>query len=139
MTDDILVAKAQTVERCIARAREELAESVDFATEFTRQDAAVLNVQRACEATIDMAFRLVQLEGLGAPANTREPFDQLTRAGLIDNALGEVLMKMVGFKNVAVHQYIDLDITVVESVIRLSLDDLLTFSSVALRLSPNAG
>jgi len=134
MTDDILVAKAQTVERCIGRAREELAGSGDFATEFTRQDAAVLNVQRACEAAIDIAFRLVRLKGLGAPANTREAFDELIRAGLIDRALGEAMMKMVGFRNVAVHQYIDLDLDVVVSVIRVGLNDLAAFASIAVKV-----
>lgn len=55
MADDVLVNKAATIERCVARAREEYAKDPGtFATDFTRQDAAILNIQRACEAALDM-------------------------------------------------------------------------------------
>ncbi len=47
MADDVLINKSATVERCVARAREEYAhDPANFATNFTRQDAAILNVQR---------------------------------------------------------------------------------------------
>ncbi|MEQ7154694.1 type VII toxin-antitoxin system HepT family RNase toxin [Brevundimonas aurifodinae] len=134
MSDDILVSKAQIVERCIVRAREELAGSINFASDFTRQDAAILNIQRACEATIDMAFRIVRLKGLGAPSNSREAFDLLAGAGLIDAPLSAAMMKMVGFRNVAVHRYADLDLDLVQTVIREGLDDLAAFAALAIRL-----
>ena len=35
---------------------------------------------------------------------------------------------MVGFRNLAVHQYRELDLDIVESVIRKNLDDLLEFA-----------
>ena len=54
-TDDVLINKAAIIERCVARAREEYAhDPIQFETNFTRQDAAILNIQRACEATLDM-------------------------------------------------------------------------------------
>lgn len=47
MADDVLLNKAATIERCVARAREEYASDPDtFASNFTRQDAAILNIQR---------------------------------------------------------------------------------------------
>jgi len=139
VSDDVILAKAQSLERCVRRAREELAASADFAVDLTRQDAAILNVQRACELAVDMAFRLVRLNDLGAPATNRDAVDVLVAAKMIDASLALSLKRMIGFRNVAVHRYADLDITVVENVIRFGLDDLLTFSSVALRVSPNAG
>ena len=133
MSDDVLLAKAQTVERCMARAREELAASVDFDNDLTRQDAAILNIQRACEASVDMAFRWVRLKGLGAPATNREAFDLLVQADLIDAAVATSLKRMVGFRNVAVHRYADLDIDIVKRVIHVGLDDLAAFVAIALR------
>ena len=66
MADDVLINKAATIERCVRRAREEYAASPDtFATDFTRQDAAILNIQRACEAALDMGQHLVRRERLG--------------------------------------------------------------------------
>lgn len=39
MSDDVIVGKAQVVERCVARARAELQASANFAVDYTRQDA----------------------------------------------------------------------------------------------------
>ena len=54
-SDDVIINKAATIERCVARAREEYAKnSATFAADHTRQDDAILNIQRACEAALDM-------------------------------------------------------------------------------------
>jgi uncharacterized protein YutE (UPF0331/DUF86 family) len=134
MPDNVIVAKADIIERCIKRAREELAASPDFAADYTRQDAAILNVGRACEAAIDIMNRIVRLRGLGAPASTRDGFERLVRANVITQPLSDKLMRMVGFRNLAVHQYQALDIAIVRAVIEKNLDDLLEFSALALRL-----
>jgi hypothetical protein len=59
MADDVLINKAASIERCVARAREEYAADPDgFAHNFSRQDAAILNIQRACEAALDMGLHI---------------------------------------------------------------------------------
>ena len=46
---DVLLKKVATIERRVARAREEYqSDPASFAVNFTRQDAAILNIQRAC-------------------------------------------------------------------------------------------
>ncbi|HCH24537.1 MAG TPA: hypothetical protein DE179_09620 [Oceanospirillaceae bacterium] len=68
MHDDLLINKAATIEKCVARALEEYNfEPSTFATNFTRQDAAILNILRACEAALDMGHRLIRREKLGVP------------------------------------------------------------------------
>lgn len=63
MADDVLINKAATIERCVARAHEEYAANPEnFATDYTRQDAAILNIQRACEAALDMGQHLIRRE-----------------------------------------------------------------------------
>lgn len=48
MHDDTLVNKAASIERCVSRAKAEYIRDPDtFAQDFTRQDAAILNIQRA--------------------------------------------------------------------------------------------
>ena len=45
IADDVLLNKAATIERCIARAREEYnTDPANFATDYTHQDAAILNI-----------------------------------------------------------------------------------------------
>lgn len=135
MSDDIILARAVTIGRCVKRAREERAAAgLAFTEDYTRQDAAVLNVRRACEAAVDIAHRIVRLRTLGLPASHREAFDLIASAGLIGSELADSLKKMIGFRNVAVHQYVELDLAVLQRVIDTGLDDLLAFSAAALRL-----
>lgn len=68
MADDVLLNKAATIERCVARVKEEYAADPDtFATNFSHQDAAILNIQRACEAALDMGQHLIRRDKLGLP------------------------------------------------------------------------
>ena len=55
--DEVLLAKAASIERCLARIRDEYAGTATSLSNITKQDAIVLNVQRACEAAIDGAMR----------------------------------------------------------------------------------
>lgn len=129
MADDVLLNKAAIIERCVARAREEYeADPSTFATNFTRQDAAILNLQRACEAAIDMGQRIIRQEGLGLTRSARDVFDLLAAAAWIGDSLANTLKMMVGFRNIAVHQYQELQLPILVSIIREDADDLLAFS-----------
>jgi len=125
----VTAKKIATILRCVERARDEYAQAgTAFKQNFTRQDAAVLNVTRACEAAIDLANMLVRKQRLGVPGDTRESFSLLERGGLIPAELSGRLQRMIGFRNVAVHQYQELDLDIVEAVIRDGLADLLRFA-----------
>lgn len=92
MADDVLMNKAATIERCIARAREEYAKDpLTFAVDFTRQDAAILNIQRACEAALDMGQHLIRRERLGLPQSARDIFTILAQSAWIDATLADAL------------------------------------------------
>ena len=129
MADDVLINKAATIERCVIRAREEYdRDPATFATDFTRQDAAILNIQRACEAALDMGQHLIRREKLGVPQSARDVFELLARGGWIDVALAEGLKRMVGFRNIAVHDYQALQLPITVAIIQKHLDEFLQFS-----------
>jgi uncharacterized protein YutE (UPF0331/DUF86 family) len=132
---DVYLGKLSSVERSIQRARQELAAAgAGLPGDLTRQDAAVLNVLRACETSIDLANALVNDRKLGIPQSNRDSFRLLGEAGLISESLSAQLQKMVGFRNVAVHRYRDIDLDVLVSIIRQDLDDLLRFTEIVARL-----
>jgi len=135
MADDVLINKAATIERCVARAREEYAAAgAGFATDFTRQDAAILNIQRACEAALDMGQHLIRRERLGVPQGARDVFRLLLEGGWIaEPALAQGLQAMVGFRNIAVHDYQTLLLPITVKVITEHLDEFLRFSAAVLR------
>jgi uncharacterized protein YutE (UPF0331/DUF86 family) len=121
--------KVASIQRSIRRAREEfIASGSEFATDLTRQDAAVLNVLRACETSIDLAQSLVRERSLGVPTSNRDVFRLLAEAGLLPGDLSLRLQQTVGFRNVAVHRYRELDLAILAAVITRDLGDLLDFS-----------
>ncbi len=129
MVDDVVLNKAATIERCVARVREEYAlAGEDFAISFTHQDAAVLNIQRACEAALDVGHYLIRRDRLGVPQSARDVFALLAQAGRIESELAEALKKMVGFRNIAVHEYQRLLLPITESIITEHLDEFLQFT-----------
>lgn len=131
MVDDVLINKAATIERCVARIREEFADDpAGFSASFSRQDAAILNIERACQAALDMGQHVVRREKLGVPQSARDVFVLLVQAGWIDQPLGEAMKNMVGFRNIAVHDYQRMQLPIVVNIIRNHLDDFARFSQV---------
>ena len=136
MADDVVLNKAAIIERCLKRIGDEYTgHETDLAANLTRQDAIILNLLRACEASIDLAMHLVRIRRLGLPQETREAFRLLQEAGLIDTEISLRMQAMVGFRNIAVHNYQKLNLDVVRSILETRLDDFRQFSSIAIRLS----
>ncbi|WIX32412.1 DUF86 domain-containing protein [Salinicola sp. JS01] len=135
MVDDVLVNKAATIERCVGRAREEYAKGpASFVDDFTRQDAAILNIQRACEAALDMGHHLIRRERLGVPQSARDVFTLLAQGNWITPATADVMRRMVGFRNIAVHDYQQLQVAIIVAIIEKHLDDFLAYSRQLLAL-----
>lgn len=136
MADDVLINKAASIERCIARAKEEYYKDVaSFQRDFTRQDAAILNIQRACEAALDMGQHLIRLHRLGVPQSSRDVFTLLSHANYISTDLADTLKRMVGYRNIAVHDYQQLHLPITISIIEQHLDEFLHYSQSLLKSS----
>ena len=135
MVRDILLNKAATIERCLSRVLEEYrGHEGELETDFTRQDSIILNLQRACEAAIDVAMHLVRVRKLGIPQESREAFAMICDAGLIDPGLRDGLQAMVGFRNIAVHDYRKLNLEIVRSIIETRLEDFRALVGTILKL-----
>lgn len=135
MGDDIILNKAQTIEDCIRRVHEEYAGNPDnLKKNQTKQDAILLNLERACQAAIDIGMRIVRLKKLGIPKESREVFDVLLAKGIISDVLCRKMHGLVSFRNTAIHNYKKLDLAIVEAVITKHLGDLQELSHIALQL-----
>jgi uncharacterized protein YutE (UPF0331/DUF86 family) len=133
MADDVIINKAAVIERCVQRAREEYNQDpTTFATNFTRQDAAILNVQRACEAALDMGQHWVRKAHLGVPQSARDVFELLAQNNIIPKDLAANLKRMVAFRNIAVHDYQSVLTPILVGIIADHLDEFLQFSKVLL-------
>jgi uncharacterized protein YutE (UPF0331/DUF86 family) len=131
--NDVLINKTQSIQRCIRRVREEYSLAGDnFKEDYTRQDAAILNLTRACEQAIDLANHIIKAKKLGIPTKSSDSFALLSQNKLIPPDLSESLIKMTGFRNTAVHQYQELDMDILVAIIEDHLDELTRFTEYML-------
>lgn len=133
MPDDVILAKVEIIENCLRRLDEVYAGvSANLFDDLTRQDSILLNLERACQASVDIAFRIIRIRRLGLPKETRDAFEVLESRGLLEESLSDELKLMVGFRNLAVHNYRALNLLVVERILREKLDVFRRFSTWAL-------
>jgi len=137
--DDVLLNKAAIIERCLSRIAEEYdGHKQELETNLTRQDAIVLNLQRACEASIDAAMHVVRSRSLGVPQQSRDAFEMLHKAELLDEAFCQRMQAMVGFRNVAVHDYRKLSMAILRSILDERLGDFRQFAARLVALASEA-
>lgn len=123
MPDDVVMQKLASIDRCLAAVRAYVAGDPGRLHDQMVLDAVVLNIQRACEQAIDAACREVSRRGLGIPADSADAFTILERERLLSPAVAERMRRMVGFRNVAVHEYRTLDPAIVRTVVEHRLTD----------------
>ena len=127
--NDVIINKIQSIQRCIQRVQQEYqAAGKHFLTNYSHQDAAILNITRACEQAIDLANYMIKKEQWGIPQSSGESFQSLANQAVITPELALSLQKMVGFRNIAIHEYQQLDMGIVIMVINHGLSDILQFT-----------
>jgi uncharacterized protein YutE (UPF0331/DUF86 family) len=127
MTDPALVEKKLAlIESCVSDLRR-LAKPEALATDIREQRFVEHTLQIAIQAALDVASHIVSDRRLGEPRTNRELFDLLHRDGWLDAALAGSLRNMAGFRNVLVHGYDDVDLSVVRDVLGNHLVDFEAF------------
>lgn len=133
MPTDVILNKAQVIERCLRRVYEEYADSPMNLQNITKHDSMILNLQRACEAALDMAMHVVAERRLGLPQSSREAFVLLSQNGILEPELSKRLQAMVGFRNIAVHDYQSVNLAILQGIIENNMADLKQMAEVMLK------
>lgn len=133
--DNILLNKMASLKKCLQRIDSEYQnDSQSFMRNITKQEAIILNLQRVCEISIDIANHIIRIKKLGLPQTSRDSFKLLESNQLIDQSLSLSLQSMIGFRNIAVHEYEILDLDIVENIIKNKLSDIKFFAGQMLTL-----
>lgn len=132
VNNDVVLNKVATIERCVNRVKEVYDGNPENLQDITKQDSIVLNIQRACEASIDLAMHIVSDLKLGLPKTSREAFKFLEENDIIDYALAKTLINMVGFRNIAVHDYQAIELNILQAIIENHLSDFKTYTEAIL-------
>jgi uncharacterized protein YutE (UPF0331/DUF86 family) len=124
---EVFLQKRDIILRGLGRIEKEYGGSSALWEQILVQDAVMLNLLRACEASIDLAMHAVAKRQLGTPRDSREAFKLLETAGVLNASQTEALQRMVGFRNLAVHQYQEIDPARFRAVIDDHLQDFRDF------------
>ena len=130
MTDEELVAKRLAFIETSLRELRQLARPHDLASDVREERFVEHTLQLAIQAALDVASHIVSEERLGEPTTNRELFDRLSRARWFDADVADRLSSMAGFRNVLVHGYTDVDLSIVQDVLANHLGDLDAFVAV---------
>jgi len=136
--DNIVLNKAAIIRRRLDRIRDVYGGDPGRLEEWDVQDILVLNLQRACEAAIDLGMHVVARDRLGTPQRSRDAFALLEGAGRIDAALSRNLQAMVGFRNIAIHDYQQIQREVLEAILEGRLEDFERFIGAVGAAPPGA-
>jgi uncharacterized protein YutE (UPF0331/DUF86 family) len=117
LKNDVILNKVSIIERCIKRIHEEYDNTPSNLKNNTKQDSIVLNLQRACEASIDLAMHIIAEKKLGLPQNSRDAFSFLEGEGILPSSLSNKMKAMLGFRNIAVHNYLELNLVILQKIL----------------------
>jgi len=92
------------------------------------QDIVSVNLTRAVQVSVDIAAHLIAGLNVPAPDTMGETFDALAGQNVISTKLAERLKRTVGFRNVAVHSYREIDWEIVHRIAREQLGDFEEFA-----------
>lgn len=130
----VVLNKYETIEKCINRINEEYEDTPSNLEDYRRNDAIVLNLQRACQAVMDIATYVVSTKTLGMPHSNSDAFEILYKNDLISEEVLKNMKGMIGFRNIAVHAYREVDDEILQDVIENHLEDLLQFARQMLNI-----
>jgi uncharacterized protein YutE (UPF0331/DUF86 family) len=124
MNRDVLYARMESLRHCLARIESKTPESAEMlARDLDAQDIICLNLERAVQVCVDMAAHVLSDREAPAPESMASAFLRLRDSGVLSEATAERMVKAVGFRNVAVHQYQEIDWKIVYAIITQRLDD----------------
>jgi uncharacterized protein YutE (UPF0331/DUF86 family) len=129
MNKEVINAKLESLRRCIERIKEKtpttaaaLLEDIDL------QDIISVNLERAIQLCVDISSHIIAATDMPAPSTMGESFEQLRRLDLISGDLAAHMKKTVGFRNIAVHAYHEINWAMVYSIVTTQISDFVEFA-----------
>lgn len=131
---EVIDARLRELSRRLRRVEARKPASVKaLAADEDMQDILTRNLELAIQSCIDIAFHLCGAHGK-VPTTAAEALAELAKLELIERGLAQRLQRAVGFRNVLVHEYTEVDWKIVMRVIRTDTRDLAAFGKAVLKL-----
>lgn len=136
MDRDVVLNKLESLRRCIKRVEDKTPSSADLLIkDYDLQDIITVNLERAIQMCVDIGLHIISDLEIPIPETMSQTFEVLNRAGYLDDTIAERLSKSVGFRNIAVHAYQEIDWDIVYCIITEHLDDFRDFAQQILKIA----
>lgn len=132
--NSVVLHKIKTVENALKRIQDVYADEPNLLKDYTKLDSIIMNIQRACEASIDLSMHLVRIHKLGLPKSRCDGFQLLEEAQLMDVSLIASLINIIEFCRTAIHDDQAIDLNILRKIIDHQLNDFLTFTQIVVQL-----
>jgi uncharacterized protein YutE (UPF0331/DUF86 family) len=133
VTSDVFLAKLTSIERCLARIRTVTGGDPATVRNLDVQEIVLLNLQRAIQAVLYLAAHVIASNDWGLPDSQRQHITILEQHGVVATDLADRLRAMVGFRNIAVHEYQALEPAILERIVERHLGDLEDYADAVRR------
>lgn len=88
------------------------------------QDIVLHNLQVAIQGCIDIGSHIISDEGWGIAGSLSEIFYILQDKGVIGTDFTDRMVSMVGFRNILIHEYEDVNLDIVYNILHEHLRDI---------------
>ncbi|AJD48534.1 hypothetical protein A167_01362 [Alcanivorax sp. S71-1-4] len=121
----VISEKLESLRRCLARLKAKCPDTPEaLQGDLDAQDIVSLNLTRAIQLCVDIATHwLADHDELIVPRTMGEAFTRLAEGGLIGQDLAMNMRRAVGFRNIVVHNYGDIDWQIVHALCTQRMDD----------------
>ncbi|MCK5663954.1 MAG: DUF86 domain-containing protein [Thiotrichaceae bacterium] len=103
--------KIDSILRCLNRIQQRLPDTEsEFLVDYDAQDVVVLNLTRAIQMNVDIATYILANNDQAVPTTMAEAFASLEHLKIITPNIADKMKRSIGYRNVAVHNYDDIDL-----------------------------
>ena len=130
MDRDIILRKLDSLARCVARIEEKRPDTLEqLINDVDIQDILSINLERAVQVSVDIGAHLIAGISVPPPQTMGEVFIILVVEKMIPEDTGIALRKAVGFRNLSVHAYDQVDWERVFDIVHHHLESFRKFSA----------
>jgi uncharacterized protein YutE (UPF0331/DUF86 family) len=135
MDRQVIADKLERLRRCVQRIEHKRPSTLEaLATDYDLQDILSVNLERAVQLCVDIAAHIIADREVSAPTTMAAAFEALHTLCILSSDLTSSMKKAVGFRNIAVHNYQEIDWGIVFNICHHKLDDFRTFAQAIVPL-----
>ena len=129
----VVEQKIESLRKCLLRVEQRCPDSLEgLLSDVDAQDVLVLNLSRAVQLCVDISLHILSGRDQPVPETMGQAFTELAAENIISRELSEKMRKAVGFRNIAIHNYEEMNWAIVYAIAKEKMIDFKQFAKQVL-------